>query len=119
MDIQNRHMECGESYICHDLVLDQNVNYNAYLPPLLHEALDVDKKWQCWELVCITIHFQIFLCNIRIILNMILSVCSFYFTGSFSILSLINDSMFPMIFRQMFLELFSQTYIIVLCAIMH
>ena len=37
-------MEYGESHICHELVLYQNVNDNAYSTPLLHEALEVDHK---------------------------------------------------------------------------
>ena len=37
-------MVCGESQICHDLVLDQNVNYNAYSIPLRHEAFYMDHK---------------------------------------------------------------------------
>ena len=57
-------------------------------------------------------HFQIFVCNIIIILKMILYVCPFYFTRSFPILSLINDSMFTMLLRHIFLELFSHTAII-------
>ena len=77
------------------------------------------KKWLCWEFICITIHFHFFVWNISITLNMILSACSFYFTGSFSVFYLINDSMFPMISRQIFLELFCQNEMIVLCAIMH
>ena len=44
MYIQHRHMVYGESHICHDIVLDQTVNDNAYSTPLLHEALDVDHK---------------------------------------------------------------------------
>ena len=44
MYIKHMHIKCGESHICHDLVLDQNVNDNAYSTPLLHEALDVDHK---------------------------------------------------------------------------
>ena len=63
-------------------------------------------KLQFWELVCIAIHFQIFVCNISIILNMILSVCEFSFTGSFSIFSLINESMFTMLLSHIFLYLF-------------
>ena len=42
MYMQHRHMVCGESHICHDLVLDQNVNVNAYSNHLLHEDLGVD-----------------------------------------------------------------------------
>ena len=37
-------MVCGELHICHDLVLDQNVNDNAYSTPFIHEALDVRHK---------------------------------------------------------------------------
>ena len=37
-------MVCGEFHIFHDLVLDQNVNDNAYSTPFLHEALDVKHK---------------------------------------------------------------------------
>ena len=44
MNIQRTHMECGELHICHDLVLDQNLNDNAYSTPLRYEALDVDHK---------------------------------------------------------------------------
>ena len=44
MYIQHRHVVCGKLHICHDLVLDENVNDNAYPTPLLHEALDVDHK---------------------------------------------------------------------------
>ena len=68
-------------------------------------------KYQFWSLVCIAIYFHFFVCNISIILNIILSVCPFYFTGFF-LLSLINETMFPMLLRQMFWKLFSQTKII-------
>ena len=44
MYIQHRHMEFGESHICHDLALDQNVNDNAYPTPFLRQALEVDHK---------------------------------------------------------------------------
>ena len=37
-------MVCGELHTCHDLVLDQTVNYNAYSTTLLNAALDVDHK---------------------------------------------------------------------------
>ena len=63
-------------------------------------------------MVGITIHIHIIVCNIINILNMILYVCPFYFTGSFPIFSLINDSMFTMLLSQMFFELFGQTDII-------
>ena len=37
-------MEFGESHICNDLVLDKNLNDNACSSPLIHKALDVDRK---------------------------------------------------------------------------
>ena len=37
-------MVCGKFHICNDLVLDQNVNNNAYSTPLHNEALYVDRK---------------------------------------------------------------------------
>ena len=39
--MQYSHMVCGKLHICHDLVLDQTVNDNAYSTPFLHEYLDV------------------------------------------------------------------------------
>ena len=42
--MQHRHMVCGKLHICHDLVLDKNVNNNSYSNPLLHEALDVGQQ---------------------------------------------------------------------------
>ena len=44
MNMKHRHMVCGELHTCHDLVLDQNVNDNAYSTPYRHKALDVDQK---------------------------------------------------------------------------
>ena len=44
MYMQHRHMVCGEFHICHDLDLDQTVNFSAYPTPLLHEALDLNHK---------------------------------------------------------------------------
>ena len=44
MYMQHMHMECGKFHTCHDLVLDQNINDNAYSTPLLHEALGVYHK---------------------------------------------------------------------------
>ena len=44
MYMQQKHMVCGELQICHELVLDQNLNDNAYSTPLIHEALYVDHK---------------------------------------------------------------------------
>ena len=76
-------------------------------------------KWQCWESFFIKIHFHLFVWNISIILNMILSVCQFSFTGYFFVFSLINDSVFLMHLIQLVVEFFSQTDIIVLCDIIH
>ena len=44
MYMQHRHMVWSKSHICHDLVLDQNANDNAYSTTFLREALDVDHK---------------------------------------------------------------------------
>ena len=44
MYMQDRHMVCGKLHIFHNLVLDKNVNDNAYPTPLLHEDLDVNQK---------------------------------------------------------------------------
>ena len=71
---KNRHMVCSELNICHDIFLDKKWNDNDYSTPLRHAALDVDQMFLCWELVCITINFHFFVYNIRIIMNMILSV---------------------------------------------
>ena len=85
MYMQHRHMVCGELQICHDLDLDQNVNDNYYTTPFLHEALDVNHKMVMSGLVGIKMNFHIFVCNISIILNMILSVYPFSFTGPFPV----------------------------------
>ena len=42
--MQPLHIVCGESKICHDLVLDKNINNIAYSTPLQHESLDVYHK---------------------------------------------------------------------------
>ena len=119
MYMQHRHMECVEYHICHEQVLDKNVNGNTYSAPLLHAALDVDHKVVIMVIGLYHNTFYIFVCNISIILNMILSVCPSSFTCYFSVFYIINYSMFLMFFRQVFLELSSQTDIIVLCARMH
>ena len=117
--MQHRHMEFSELHICHDLVLDQNVNDNAYSNPLIYEDLDVDHKM---VMLGIGFYHNIFLhlCvqhqhypeHNTICLSILLNV-------SFSVFSLINESMFMMILIQMLLELFIQTDIIVLGEIMH
>ena len=45
-------------------------------------------------MICVTISFQILVFNIRTILNMILSVCSFSLHVSFFVFDLINDTIF-------------------------
>ena len=74
---QHRQMVCGELHICHDLVLDQNVNYNTYSTPFHHEAMDVYHKIVMMVIGLYHNTFHIFVCNISIILNTILSVCLF------------------------------------------
>ena len=112
-------MVCGKLQIYHDLVLDQNVNDIAYSTPLLHGDLDVNQKmamlvigWyhNTFSHICVqhhhyTEHDTLYL--------------SISFSLYFPIFSLINDSMFIMLLRQMFLELFIQTDIIFWCARMH
>ena len=44
MYIQKRNMVYGESHICHDLYLYQNLYDNTYPPPFIHEALDVNHR---------------------------------------------------------------------------
>ena len=80
-------MVCGEFHIFNDLVLDQNVNNNAYPTPLLHESLDVNPKMIMLGIGWYHNIFSHLICNISIILNMILSICPFYFTGFFYIAS--------------------------------
>ena len=70
-------------------------------------------------MVVITIYFHLFVCNISIIPNILLSVCEFSFTGYFPKFYLINDSMFTILLIHIFLELFIQTDIIFLCIRIH
>ena len=96
-------------HICHDLVLYQNVNYNAYSTPLLHEALDVNHKM---VVLVIGWYHNTFshLCVQQQQYPEHDTLClSIFLTGYFPVFSLINDSMFTMLLRQMFLEFFSQT----------
>ena len=111
MYMQHRHMVYGELHICHDPVLDQNVNNNANSNHFLHKALDVDHKMIYWELVGITIHFQICVQHQHYPEHD--TLCLYIFSSLlFSYISLINDSIFKMLLKHMFLELFSQTDII-------
>ena len=105
-------MVCGKFHICYDLVLDQNINDNSYSTPLLDEALDVN-------------HIMVMLgigsyYNISSLLSVqhqhypehdTLCLSIFFYFLSSSIF-LINDSIFMVLLRQMFLELFIQTDII-------
>ena len=100
--IQHRHMVYGELHICHDLVLDQNINNNTYSTPLLHEALDLDHKmvmmvigWYHNTFSHLCVQYQHYpeydtLC------------LSIFFYWIFTIFSLINEFMFTMLLRQMF-----------------
>ena len=119
MYIPHRQRVCGELHIFHDLVLDQNINDNSYSTPLLHEALDVN---HIMVMMGIGLYYNI---------SSLLSVqnqhypehdtlcLSIFFNCIFSYISQINDTMFLMLLKQIFLELFSHTDIIVLCARMH
>ena len=113
--IQQRHMIYGEMHKHNYLVLYQNTSDTYYLSPLLHEVWNVDHKMGMLKIVFCYKTFYIFVCNISIILNMILSACPFSFTGSFPLFSLINDSMFTILLRHMFWEWLIQTVIIFLC----
>ena len=99
MYIQERNMVCGKLQICHSLVLDKNTKNNAYSTPFLHGDLNMDHKMVILEIGWFHNIFHIFVYKIRIILNMIFSVYPFYFTGYFSIFSLINESMFTILLR--------------------
>ena len=119
MYMKHKHRICGKLHVFHDLVLYKKVNDNAYSTPLRHEALDVDHKMvmlviglyhNTFSLICV--QHQHYPEHETICL-------SFFLTVSFSISSLINDFMFPILLRQIFLELFSQTDIIFLCARVH
>ena len=94
MYMQHRNMVCGVLNIFHDLDLDQTVNDNAYPTPLLHEALDVNHRMTMLGIGWYHNTFHIFVYNISTILNTILSVCPFSFTGFFTLFRLINESMF-------------------------
>ena len=119
MYIQNRHMECGESHICHDLVSDQSINDNACSTPLLHEALDVDHKMVILGIGLYYNKFSHLCLQHQYYPEHDILCLSILFSWIFFYIYLINGSMSPMIFRHIFLELFIQTDIIFLCAIMH
>ena len=77
MYMQHMHIIFGEFHRHHYLLLYQNTSDNYYSSPLRHKVWNVEHNRVCWELICVTIYSHIFVWNIRIILNMILSVCSF------------------------------------------
>ena len=114
MYMQHRYMVYDELHIHYYLFLNQNANDDAYSTPLSHEVWNMDNKFQLWEFLCVTIHFNLFLWNVSIILNMILSVCPFAFTGFFLYLHWSMTPFLIMLFRHMLLEVLSQTIIIVL-----
>ena len=100
MYIQHRHMVYSELHIFRDLVLDQNVNYNAYATPLLHEALDVDHKIVMLEIGWYHNPFsQIFVQHQHYHEHDSLCLSIFFFTGFFPIFYLRNDYMFTIIIR--------------------
>ena len=61
-------------------------------------------KWEWWKLVFITKHFHIFVRYIIIILNMIFPFWPLLFTCQFFAFYLINQSMFTLRSRQVFLS---------------
>ena len=77
-------MVYGKLCILTFLVLDQNAKDNAYSSPLSHEVWNVDQKMIIMGIDFCYNTFSNILFNIRIILNMMLSVCPFYFHESFS-----------------------------------
>ena len=116
--MQHSHMVCGELHICHDLFLGQNVNDNFYSTLLLNEALNVYHKMAMLGICLYHIKFSL-LCVQHQHYTEHDTICPFSFPGSFSVFFLINDSMSLMLFIRMFLEFFSHTDNILLCARMH
>ena len=105
--MQHRHMVCGELHICYDLDLDQNLNDNAYPNPFLHEDLGVNHKMLmlgiCWYHNTVS-HICVKHQNYPEHDN----ICMFiFFYCLFPVSPLINDSMFTIILRHIFLEFFS------------
>ena len=119
MCIQHSHMVCGELHICHDLVLNQNINYNAYSTPFLHGVLDVDHKMVMLGIIWYHNTFP-YLCVQHQNYSEHDTLClSIFFYSLFSFFYLINDSIFTIIHRFMVLEFLSQTDIFFLSTIMH
>ena len=104
MYMQHKHMVYGKLHIYLYLVLDKNANDNVYSTPLRHEVWNVEHKIIILGIGFVTIHFHILVCNISIILNMIMFVCSFSFHELFFVFSLINDPIFAVIFCQKLLK---------------
>ena len=78
------------------LVLSQWYS-NCYMGP------ELANKYIWWQVRSMPVSLtNIFMCNLSIILNMILSICKFSCTIFFPVFSLINDSMFTILLRQMF-----------------
>ena len=105
-------MVCEKLHICHDLVLYQNVNGYAYSTPLRHEASDVDHKMVMLGIGWYHNTFSLIFVQLQNYSEYDTLCLSILFYWIFSVLALINESMFTMIIRQMFLELFSHTGII-------
>ena len=105
MYIQHRYMVYGEFHRHHYLVLYQISSDNASSNPLLHEVCNAYHKMRMLGIGSCYNTFHIFLCNISIILNMIMSIFPFSFHGYFFAFSLINDTVFAILFCRIFLEL--------------
>ena len=102
MYIQHRHMVCGKSHIYHDLFLDQNINDNSYSTPFLHEAFDVYQKMLILGIVCYHNTFSHFCVQHQHYPEHY----TLYLSILISYIYLINDSMFTMLYRHIFLKFF-------------
>ena len=100
--IQGRHRIFGILFICYVLFLDRITYDHAYSTLWHHVVLYVDRKFQWCKLCCITKHFNIFVHNIKILLHVILPLCSLLFTWPF-LSALINYSVFVWCIIQAFL----------------
>ena len=109
MYTQHMKIVCGEFHICHDLVLDQNANDNAYSTPCLHKALDMNHKMVMMGIGCYHNTFSHLYMQHQHYPEQDTLFCPFYLIVYLSVSSLINDSMSTIIFRQIGLDFFGQT----------
>ena len=105
MYMQHKHMLYGKLHIHHYLVLDRSKNENVYSTPLRNEVWNVDYKMEMTGIDLCYKNDYILVCYISIILNMILSVCTFSFHESFIVFILIKHTIFAVLFCQMVLKL--------------